>query len=789
MDRLVITGLRYLIGQLPQKSMNKISLENNFVRYISLLFIFGALVLTFPAYDSLAENDSPVSRIKQIAVAEKSGDVFVLNGDGTVAIFDSEKKEFLASPGKTTPRKTDFLAVSPSGEYFAGITVNQFNTSVYVYDTKSYLSSPDGALNTNSFYNLPRKGAGSSALGMFSPGEKVLYVADSLAGKIFVADLTQKKFIEIDTGGIISDLKSDASGKSLFVLIRNPDELAVVDVSTHSITDRYKVGPMASRILYNQTLNRVYVSERGSDSINAIDLNSKKMRRVSVGKSPVSMTYDKASGNVFVGSNADGVIYNISPDFTIKKVALGTPAYASYPIDLWYSQKARKLLALNQSVRKLYFIDPIEFRIEKEENINGWARGIAGGENSSLSVIFRANSNDILLANSKENNVSYFPQTSEKPSKVFSSPQGVVVDIRSHKIYVGNLSSGEITVIDGKTLEFIAKIPVGIAPYVLYLNENLKKLYVSDSVSNTVTVIDISRSDFPTKIIPAEGMPRTVSGNNLTNMIYVSLAKTKKVRVIDGANDTMIKEIQLDAKSVFPAFLTVNDKKNEVYVADYGANFISVLDGTKNTVKKTIIVGNKPIWIAYIPAIDRIYVAVEGDKKIVVIDSNSYEILNTFQINASPYRIVFDYKTNFAYVTHRNEKVVTVIKNDESGARVLKEIEMPFLGQLDAIPYNMIYADTRRFDENTKKAYLTSQRLNNVTVASVERDAEGIIQLLHYAEINEDGKVSLSGIRKETTSSGLPRWQIILIIILISTGVIAFISKRKSGSIKPLGGV
>src|SRR3989338_7779292 len=291
--------------------MNKISLESNFPKHLSLLFLVGALTFSFFILDSLAESGSPVSRIKQIAAAEKSGNIFILNGDSSVTVYDIEKKEF--------------------------------HLQVYVYNTKSYLSSPEGALNADSFYNFPRKGRGSRAFGLFSPNEKIFYLADSLAGKVFATDLAQKKISEINIGGTVAALESDSSGKFLFVLTHNPDQLIVVNVSTRSIVNKYDVGSMADNILYNQTLNRVYVSERGNDSVSIVDLESKKIRRLPVGKSPISMAYDKSSGNVFIASNDDGAVHTISPGFTVQKIALGTSAYASYPIDLWYSQSAKRL--------------------------------------------------------------------------------------------------------------------------------------------------------------------------------------------------------------------------------------------------------------------------------------------------------------------------------------------------------------------------------------------------------------------------------------------------------------
>ncbi|KKU03901.1 MAG: hypothetical protein UX06_C0032G0041, partial [Candidatus Giovannonibacteria bacterium GW2011_GWA2_45_21] len=108
-----------------------------------------------------------------------------------------------------------------------------------------------------------------------------------------------------------------------------------------------------------------------------------------------------------------------------------------------------------------------------------------------------------------------------------------------------------------------------------------------------------------------------------------------------------------------------------------------------------------------------------------------------------------------------------------------------------------IYADTRRIDENTDKVYVTSQRLNNLTVTKLVRDPEGIMQFLLYAVVDAEGNVSLSEAAKKemeekvAVSLGLPRWVVpfILIVILISIVVTVFLWRRKSNGITPVDGV
>src|SRR3989344_6602792 len=118
--------------------MNKTSL-NNFRKHLFLLFLVGALTFFIFTNDSLAETDPSVFGIKQMAAAEKSGDIFILNGDGDVAIYDIKKKEFLASSVNTSPSRIDLLMPSPSGEYFAGVTINQLDLLISIYNTDNYL--------------------------------------------------------------------------------------------------------------------------------------------------------------------------------------------------------------------------------------------------------------------------------------------------------------------------------------------------------------------------------------------------------------------------------------------------------------------------------------------------------------------------------------------------------------------------------------------------------------------------------------------------------------------------
>lgn len=720
------------------------------IRRVLLKGIALSLVVFFLsfAYNISGQDTSLSFMLKQIEVAEDSGTVFFLNHDGRVGTYDISSAKLSIAPTGSIPvfrnQPMDAFIISPSGKRFAALLLEDSLMRVAVYNTKTFFESPSGTSETEFSYILPR--SGGWGVGVFSPDEKTFYFSDISSRTFFALDIEKKEKTDILVQGAISSLEMDKNGNRLFILTQNPDKVHVFDLATRSLTKNYNVGPKPTGMVYNKKFDRIAVASQGSDKISFIELKTGTVRQVPTGPLPSSLAYDQESGVIFSASNADGVISAISPDYTVSvAIPLGIAAYASYPIDLWYSEATKILVALNSSARRLYFIDPINHKILKEETVRGWARYVRGKTTGDTAAIFRANANDILLVDTKKQESTYYalPKGDQQSVQWLSSPQDARIDTATNRIFVGNVGSGDITVIDGNSLKPIEKIHIGSAPQMLYVSEKEKKLYVSDPPNDLIAIVDISKPGYPAKLLPIKGMPRGVLGIPSTGKLYVSLPSIGKMGVVDMKTDTLIKEINLGKESehLFPLVAFRNEKKNEIYVAHYGSNTISVIDGTNDTVKQRIHVGEKPIWLLYIPELNQIYVAVEGEKKIVVIDADTYGIVNSFSLSASPYRIFFDQATGFVYVTHRKEKMVTILKKRGEGAEIIKEKIIDFLGALDAIPYNGVIPDTISFTKNTKNVYFASQTLNRLAVTSLDRDSDGIMNFSLLATIQANGEI------------------------------------------------
>jgi YVTN family beta-propeller protein len=104
-------------------------------------------------------------------------------------------------------------------------------------------------------------------------------------------------------------------------------------------------------------------------------------------------------------------------------------------------------------------------------------------------------------------------------------------------IYVANLGSDTVSVIDGATNTVVATIPVA-TPFVLGVNPKTHLIYVSQpgiplGTDNTVSVIN-SATNAVVSIITVGPGPFGVGVNPVTNMIYVATHFSDTVSVISG---------------------------------------------------------------------------------------------------------------------------------------------------------------------------------------------------------------------------------------------------------------
>ncbi|MGH9989752.1 MAG: YncE family protein, partial [Nitrososphaera sp.] len=96
----------------------------------------------------------------------------------------------------------------------------------------------------------------------------------------------------------------------------------------------------------------------------------------------------------------------------------------------------------------------------------------------------------------------------------------------------------ELETVSGDSV--ISSIPVGLQPYAITLNSDTGNIYVANSGSDNVVVIDGSTNTVVGEPIPVGDGPIALAYNSHNHYLYVANANEKTVGVIDTTSGSMV---------------------------------------------------------------------------------------------------------------------------------------------------------------------------------------------------------------------------------------------------------
>jgi YVTN family beta-propeller protein len=267
----------------------------------------------------------------------------------------------------------------------------------------------------------------------------------------------------------------------------------------------------------------------------------------------------------------------------------------------------------------------------------------------------------------------------------------LAVDSKIDTVYIVDYNENRLYAIIGsdnkKQFEIPISSPSGIAV------DNIENsvpgiLFVANKENNTISLITrYILNQYRLETVPVGAKPLDIDVNPITNRIYVANSGSNSVSVIDytiNYDNYTIQTTALDNVNVevFPSHLSVNPITNRIYVANSGSNSVSVIDGSINKVIDTIPVGNVPSNTALNPFTNRIYVANSGSDNsssnfISVINGSTNRILENISVGFSSFggqQMAIDPNDNTVYVTDFYSDYLYVVS--ESTNRLLKNVSV-----------------------------------------------------------------------------------------------------------------
>jgi YVTN family beta-propeller protein len=236
--------------------------------------------------------------------------------------------------------------------------------------------------------------------------------------------------------------------------------------------------------------------------------------------------------------------------------------------------------------------------------------------------------------------------------------------IKNYYLFVVNSGDNSVSVIDLDTKIVVKTITTGVTPVSIATDSNKNHLlvFVTNMESDTLSVI--SGNTFKTQNnITVGNRPYGVDVNPLTNRIYVANSGSNTVSIIDyfvNSSSNFIKTNQSINIPVGenPTHVAVNPLTNMIYVSSKDG--LSVINGSSNRVTKTISLPDKPGSLAIDKQNNRIWVSSVITPRLYIIEGKTYGKSNV-SLSTIPSRISIDQKHNIAYVGSSNSDKFYII--------------------------------------------------------------------------------------------------------------------------------
>ena len=218
---------------------------------------------------------------------------------------------------------------------------------------------------------------------------------------------------------------------------------------------------------------------------------------------------------------------------------------------------------------------------------------------------------------------------------------------RPARIYVTNQLDNTASVIDGGTHKIVATVRVGISPAQMAVSPDRKSVYIANTGSDTVSVLNTADNTVARTIaLPHRSRPIGVALNPNGRYLYTADGGSNRVSVVDTRTKRVVASVRVGTQ---PLSVAVAPDGETVYAANSGSGDVSVIDARSNRVVRAIPTGRFPSGVAVTPDGASVYVTNELSG-VTVLNAGNGTVQARLR-EPSPFSVAMSPNGDRAYVT------------------------------------------------------------------------------------------------------------------------------------------
>jgi YVTN family beta-propeller protein len=284
---------------------------------------------------------------------------------------------------------------------------------------------------------------------------------------------------------------------------------------------------------------------------------------------------------------------------------------------------------------------------------------------SAAGMTFAARSGRLYVANVFSDDVSVIdPRTRRVVDTVplvggttCAHPLSVGYDKRRDIVYVSCQQYTKATAIDARTDTQIGEpIEVGSSPFSIVYDSRNGDIYIAIAHNNEVVVVD-GNSRVVTAHIPVGEAPFGIAYDTRRGHLYVTNTQGDTVSVIDPARNEVVRTIAIGngpPGSLAPTGIVYDGRNDTVYVGNFNSRTVTALAGGSGALRATIEVGRGPFGMTLNPCDGNLYVAAFFEQAMQVVDTRTNSLIETVALPESPVWAAADPRSGDVFVSHGN---------------------------------------------------------------------------------------------------------------------------------------
>lgn len=305
----------------------------------------------------------------------------------------------------------------------------------------------------------------TSALSLFvhqAIAAPLAYVPNEKDGTISVIDTSTDKVTHVlpkegSLGKRIQAAAMDASGKNLYVVVRDDNAVARIDVASGNELSRVFIGDEPEGISISPDGKTLAACLEEDYAVSFLDLTTFKLKQTSKtqGKNPEHCVYSP-DGKWLIASNEKSGDLDVFDTAKMQSVYLIKGS--KHPRGLGFLPDGKAFYVANEAANQVEVISSGDWKVLERIKVGVRSNGVVVSPDGARVYVSNGGEASVSIIDTKSNKVIKTIKVGERPWNMALTPDG-------KKLYVANGRSNSISVVDTVKLEHHADIPVGSFPW------------------------------------------------------------------------------------------------------------------------------------------------------------------------------------------------------------------------------------------------------------------------------------------------------------------------------------